>query len=227
MSKNRYVNTAFWTDPYVMDLDPSEKLLFLYLLTNPLTNIAGVYELPLKRVSFDTGFDADMVTKMLAQFEKDDKLLYADGWVALQNWSKHQSRGSKVDAGITRCLESAPEALVQYAYPIDRVSIGYIKSGIVPILSSSLLSYAEQVSMTEAEYTKLVDSYGTKGAKAAVDKLSNYKLSSGHEYKSDYRAILSWVIKALDLRKESRCPECKKLLPDVGTYCLACGWEKG
>ena len=94
---------------------------------------------------------------------------------------------------------------------------------------------APSVLLTDEEYAKLVESYGTRQAQAAVDKLGKYKLSSSYDdkvakgkgYKSDYRAILSWVVDALDLKKESRCPECKKLLPDVGTYCLACGWEKG
>ena len=33
MSKKRYVNTVFWDDAYITNLDPSEKLIFIYLLT--------------------------------------------------------------------------------------------------------------------------------------------------------------------------------------------------
>jgi hypothetical protein len=64
---NRYINTNFWKDNYIADLDPSEKLLFLYLITNPRTNIAGIYELNLREIAFDTGFDVDMVKKILAR----------------------------------------------------------------------------------------------------------------------------------------------------------------
>ena len=46
-NKQRYVNTRFWNDTYVSSLDPIEKLLFIYLLTNEHTNISGVYEPPL------------------------------------------------------------------------------------------------------------------------------------------------------------------------------------
>ena len=35
MAKQRYINTKFWRDSYIEDLDPIEKLLFLYLLSNP------------------------------------------------------------------------------------------------------------------------------------------------------------------------------------------------
>ena len=41
--KHRYIKTKFWDDSYIIELNPHEKLLFLYLITNPLTNIAGVY----------------------------------------------------------------------------------------------------------------------------------------------------------------------------------------
>ena len=31
MAKKRYISTTFWRDEYVSNLDPIEKLLFLYL----------------------------------------------------------------------------------------------------------------------------------------------------------------------------------------------------
>lgn len=54
--------------------------------------------------------------------------------------------------------------------------------------------YAEFVRMTEAEYAKLVNSYGEDGAKELVEILDNYKASSGKRYKDDYRAILNWCV---------------------------------
>ncbi len=45
MAKYRVVNTRFWDDAYVAELSPNEKLIFLYLLTNALTTIGGIYEL--------------------------------------------------------------------------------------------------------------------------------------------------------------------------------------
>ena len=41
----RYISTTFWDDEWVQSLDFTEKGLYLYLLTNSLTNIAGVYKL--------------------------------------------------------------------------------------------------------------------------------------------------------------------------------------
>ncbi len=54
--------------------------------------------------------------------------------------------------------------------------------------------YMPTVKMTEAEYQKLVNDYGEDGAKRLVELLDNYKAASGRTYKSDYRAILNWVV---------------------------------
>jgi len=54
--------------------------------------------------------------------------------------------------------------------------------------------YADFVSMTNDEYSSLVAKVGDDGAKRCVEILDNYKGSKGKGYKSDYRAILSWVI---------------------------------
>lgn len=56
------------------------------------------------------------------------------------------------------------------------------------------IHFADFVTMTNAEYEKLVSTYGKEFADQCINILDNYKGSKGKEYKSDYRAILSWVI---------------------------------
>jgi len=64
MAKQRYINTKFWSDTFISELNPLDRYLFLYFLTNEHTNIAGVYELPLKTIAFETGIELDMLKKM-------------------------------------------------------------------------------------------------------------------------------------------------------------------
>ena len=97
MSKLRSINTHFWEDNYIIDLDPIEKLLFLYLLSNPQTNMLGIYELHLRRISFDTGIDKDMVLKIFDRFTEANKAKYVDGYVILQNFIKHQSYNGNME----------------------------------------------------------------------------------------------------------------------------------
>ena len=55
------------------------------------------------------------------------------------------------------------------------------------------VKYAEFVHMTEEEYGKLVAKYGKEATQRMIEKLDNAKGAKGYTYKSDYRAILSWV----------------------------------
>ena len=54
--------------------------------------------------------------------------------------------------------------------------------------------YAENVSMSETEYQKLIEEFGIETVNKLISVLDNYKGSSGKAYKSDYRAIRLWVI---------------------------------
>lgn len=56
------------------------------------------------------------------------------------------------------------------------------------------IHFADFVTMTNAEHEKLVSTYGTEFTDQCIEILDNYKGSKGKEYKSDYRAILSWVV---------------------------------
>lgn len=65
----------------------------------------------------------------------------------------------------------------------------------------SKIQYAEFVSMTEANYQALLNKYGETDTCWLIDKLDNYKGSTGKHYKDDYRAILSWVVEELQEQK--------------------------
>jgi len=54
--------------------------------------------------------------------------------------------------------------------------------------------FAEFVTMTNAEYEKLISTYGETFTNRCIEVLDNYKGSKGKTYKSDYRAVLSWVV---------------------------------
>ena len=111
MSKLRSVDTVFWTDPYIQDCTPDEKLIFLYFLTNPLTNLAGVYEISKKQIAFDTDLPTDEVGKAIEKFISDRKALYVDGFIILPNHSKHQKLNESMRINIERVIKSLPDSV--------------------------------------------------------------------------------------------------------------------
>ena len=70
-----------------------------------------------------------------------------------------------------------------------------IKATPAPVPKAPKKMYAENVKMTESEYKNLVEKYSEEGARWMITKLDNYKAARGMVYKSDYRAILNWVVK--------------------------------
>lgn len=135
-NKQRYVNTRFWNDTYVSELDPIEKLFFIYLITNEHTNISGVYELPLKVIALETGIDKTMIEKILPRLK--EKIGYIDGYVVIKNFIKHQETGSDlVKKGIVNCLKDLDKKFLENIinkgfyvvdeYYIDTLSIQYTK----------------------------------------------------------------------------------------------------
>ena len=134
MATQRYISTSFWDDKWIQSLDSSEKLLYLYLMTNTLTNIAGVYKIEDRRISFDTGFNIETIISLIKKFEKAKKAYRYGEYIILPSWAKHQKWQvhKKIEAGIISILkELTPELLgylksIDYTYPIDSLSIPYI-----------------------------------------------------------------------------------------------------
>ena len=153
MSRQRLIDTCFWDDNYILTLDPSEKLLFLYLLTNPLTMLCGVYEISLKRMAFDTGFDQDTVQRMLQRFEREERCVYWHGWIAMRNWIKHQNQGSPtVQKGIEVQLEKVPPELAEYVRGEGTNTLSYLNLNLNLNLNSNLDKSAD--AKTPAQSTK-------------------------------------------------------------------------
>jgi len=109
--KLRSVNTKFWDDPFIEDLSPSEKLLFLYLLTNPLANLLGIYEITIKRICYDTALQKETVTNALKRFGMVKKAFYCDNFIILPNWLKNQNLNKNMKIAVAREFNSLPTSL--------------------------------------------------------------------------------------------------------------------
>lgn len=120
MANARQVNTFFWDDSYIEELNPNGKLLFIYLITSPLTNIAGSFEISLKKICDHTGLSRSKVEEILVKFEQDGKFFYKDNWMLAANGIEHQAyHNEKIQKGIENIISASPR------WVIDRVCIAY------------------------------------------------------------------------------------------------------
>jgi len=114
MAKQRYVSSHFWDDSYIVTLSPVQKLLFLYFLTSPLSNVAGAYEISLRRMSFDTGLDVAEVMQILSKFAQDAKIIFRNDWVLIVNFAKHQAVNPNIEKGIQEVVKCCPAWIKEF-----------------------------------------------------------------------------------------------------------------
>jgi hypothetical protein len=68
----------------------------MYLLTNDATTQCGIYEIPLRRVEFETGFSGERIYEMFHKFQQDGKIQYSmeTREIAMINWLKYNANPS-------------------------------------------------------------------------------------------------------------------------------------
>lgn len=99
MATNRYVQVSFWTDPKVADeFTPQEKYFYLYLLTNPHTNLCGCYELSVRQMCIETGYSSEDICVLIDRFALIHNIMRYSSEnkeVLLFNWHKYNWTSSK------------------------------------------------------------------------------------------------------------------------------------
>lgn len=99
MAIYRNVSMSFWTDNKVADdFTPEDRYFYLYLFTNPHTNLCGCYEVSLRQISNEMGYSKDSVSNLIERFEKTHKVLRFSKEtkeILLLNWSKYNWTSSE------------------------------------------------------------------------------------------------------------------------------------
>lgn len=94
MAKFRPVYTTIWEDDFMDQADTSEKLFYLFLLTNPKTTQCGIYRLRIKDMVHFTGFSSEQCSLLIERFREYGKILHDQDnqEVMICNWPKFNLR---------------------------------------------------------------------------------------------------------------------------------------
>lgn len=133
MSKHRVVKSDFWIDDYFEEESIKEKYFFLYLLTNPETNILGIYRTTIKRICFETGLTKPEVTSFLEKWAKMDKVYFIESYILMVNFQKHNLPSGTMKRGIEKLILNLPFEITSFillkeSNIYNRLSIGYLDS---------------------------------------------------------------------------------------------------
>lgn len=111
VSRNRYINTGFWEDEYILKLNVLEKYLFFYFLTNSQTNLAGIYKISLSKVEFETKIQLVEIEKILKEFCEAGKIFYKNEFIIIKNFIRHQSLDKDMVIYIKQIISQLPNEI--------------------------------------------------------------------------------------------------------------------
>ena len=117
MPNFRQIHVSIWKDTWFLDLEPDEKLLFIYLFSNESTSLSGMYRLSAKVVSFETSIDKKRMAEIMDKFAKAGKV-YTDGdviWVVHMR-KYHETKSSKVLTRIASDIADIQDCTLKRKY---------------------------------------------------------------------------------------------------------------
>lgn len=169
MAIYRNVNITFWTDTKVSDdFSPEDKYFMLYCLTNNYTNLCGCYEISIKQMSRDTGYNEETIEKLLERFKNVHKVIFYDKEnkeLLIKNWYKYNwTKSEKLDKPLLKEIENIKtvefKRIVADEYnKRDTVSIPYIYPMDTTVTASVSDTVSDTVSETDSEIAEITKCY--------------------------------------------------------------------
>jgi len=218
--KTRIIQTKFWDDSVVIEMNANEKLLFMFLLSNPKTNKCGIYEISDYEIIFLTGIKKADLMKAKSSLTEKGKVLFFESWVAIVNSDKYNgyknSESHKAD--YDREISLVPEELktsLEKMKTSPRLVIKHKTKNInkkksfgesenllekaepeqQPSAVGGTGTYRSLESLGEFEFRKLAEDFSVPIAfvLSKYDDLETYCGQHGKSYKNYYLALRSWV----------------------------------
>lgn len=180
MAIYRNISMSFWTDSKVDDdFTPEDKYFYLYLLTNPHTNICGCFEISMKQMCRETGYNEDTVHRLLDRMEHQHEVVrysQATKEVLIVNWHKYNwTKSEKMLSGVVEVAKYiknpdfrlyVSEILASYGIKTDTLTIGYTNG----METSVSVTVSDTVSVSDSEEEYREEPEKKENAKASASR---------------------------------------------------------
>ena len=216
---------SFWTDPKIADdFTPDDKLFYLYLMTNPHTNLCGCYEVSIKQMSDETGYTKERTEKLVKRMEETHKtIIYSEETreVLIVNWHKYNwTSSAKFRAPLGKEIENVKNVdfkafLKDLFNGTDTVSIPYrYRSDTTDSDTDTDSNNIKQVygeykhiTLSNKELNRLFNDYGESETLEAIKFLDEYKQRKGYKSKDDNLTLRKWVFDAVKKEKAEKAKQ--------------------
>lgn len=180
----RVVNSDFWRDETVEYFTPEDKYFWLYLLTNPQSNLLGIYKITKKRIAFETGYSLESIDNLIDRFENKYGIIkYKDSEIAIKNYLRH---------GVIKGGQPVYEALIRLLKDVKHKEfIAWVyesvinRSDILPTVRSALDDYVvanEDVNANAYAYANAYANEVTHTVTESVTESVTQKCDENHKY---------------------------------------------
>ena len=181
MALYRNVQMTFWTDSKVVDdFTPEDRYFYLYLITNPHTNLAGCYEVSTRQMANETGYSKETIERLIARFisvhgvikySSDTKEVLLLNWHRY-SWTKSEKFRVALIKDINTVKDSAfKEYLMQLYDGADTVSIPYSYG----MDTTVTVTDTDTVSDTDSDADSDKENKNTKNIKNPKKEYGEYK----------------------------------------------------
>ena len=236
---------SFWTDAKVVDdFTPEDRYFYLYLFTNPHTNLSGCYEISIRQMVNEVGYSRESIENLIKRFRDVHKVIDYSAEtkeILLINWHKYNwTKSEKYRKPLAREIDAVKndrfrEYLDEVFNSEDAVSIRYEYGSDTSNANSNTNSNADSntktskknkketkhrhgeyqnVLLTDTEFVRLANDFGLNKRDRAITFLDEYIEEKGYKSKSHNLAIRRWVMDAIEKEKQKR-----------STYTMANGSE--
>lgn len=197
MAQFRSIQLSFWTDAKVIDdFTPEDRYFYLYLMTNPHTNLSGCYEISMKQMSDETGYSKETVQKLLNRMQDIHRVIVystISKELLIIHWSKYNwTNSEKLRTAVEREIAGVKDdgfrefltgvfngmdtVSIPYPYPMDTTNTNTITDTVIV---SSHINIAPPKKFTPPTYEEVAAYAEEIGSTVNIDDFIDYYDSNG------------------------------------------------
>jgi hypothetical protein len=199
------IKSSLWSDDWFTEIKVDEKLIWIYLLSNDQSNIAGIYKTTPALIKRMTDIPVERVKSILAFFEEDRKAFYYKRYIIIANRVKYNSDSPKITSGVIKIIRSLPKTVVKYLYSLPDTAIyEFVIENIGK--NHDRVSDAEKDTLSDAESDTLSDVENDTLSDAEKDRVSDSIL---------FNSILSNFILSHSIETEGWTDSFRKIFEQI------------
>lgn len=117
MAKTADLQQSVWTDPWFLALNTDAKCLYLWAVTTPHGNLAGLYTVAAPVIQLETGLTPARFDAALDALEGKVAYFPATGAMWVRGKAKHtRSKTTQIARSVRKAVAACPEPVLQQAF---------------------------------------------------------------------------------------------------------------